>query len=78
MSQLSPQVLGLPLLDWVGKPQGRAPEEYVYEGHPDDIFSVAFSPDGTHVNSISTDLTLRIWSAATGDAVSYLSFIFSQ
>ena len=83
VSQLSSQILGLQLLDWVGKPQGRAPEQYVYEGHTDKIFSVAFSPDGAHVTSISTDRlhsrlarsSMSIWSAATGNAVSaFLSF----
>lgn len=33
--------------------------------HDDDVWYVAFSPDGTHIVTIS-DTTVRIWSAASG------------
>ena len=35
-------------------------------GHSDDVYSVAWSPDGTKLASGSSDDTVRIWEAATG------------
>jgi hypothetical protein len=39
-------------------------------GHSNDVWSVAFSPDGTQVASGSDDDTVKIWSVATGACVS--------
>jgi WD40 repeat protein len=39
-------------------------------GHSDEVRSVAYSPDGKHIVSGSTDATVRIWDAATGKEVS--------
>ncbi|KIJ26387.1 hypothetical protein M422DRAFT_192287, partial [Sphaerobolus stellatus SS14] len=39
------------------------------EGHTDVVWSVAFSPDGKHIVSGSSDKTIRIWDAETGENV---------
>ena len=36
------------------------------KGHSDDVYSVAYSPDGTKIVSGSTDGTIKIWDANTG------------
>ncbi len=38
-------------------------------GHTGAVTSIAFSPDGKHIVSGSTDKTLRIWDAATGQPI---------
>ncbi len=37
-----------------------------FTGHGDEVFQIAFSPDGTALASASKDGTARIWDAATG------------
>jgi WD40 repeat protein len=39
------------------------------EGHTGWVWSVAFSPDGKHIVSGSSDHTLRIWDTQSGTAV---------
>ena len=39
------------------------------EGHTDPVLSVAYSPDGRHIVSVSDDATIRMWDAETGLAV---------
>jgi WD40 repeat protein len=41
----------------------------VLVGHSLGVQSVAFSHDGRHIVSGSYDMTIRVWDAATGDAV---------
>ncbi len=36
-------------------------------GHTDEVFSIAFSPDGTLLASASKDRTVRLWELATGN-----------
>ena len=40
-----------------------------FEGHTDEVWSVAFSPDSKKVVSGSWDKTIRIWDAETGQTV---------
>ncbi|KAF9461750.1 hypothetical protein BDZ94DRAFT_1323097 [Collybia nuda] len=41
----------------------------VSEGHKNSVMAVAYSPDSQHIASASGDKTIRVWDAATGDAV---------
>jgi WD40 repeat protein len=36
------------------------------KGHPDNLWSLAFSPDGTRLATTGEDRTARVWDAATG------------
>ncbi|KAG8718669.1 hypothetical protein FRC09_012289 [Ceratobasidium sp. 395] len=40
-----------------------------FRGHTDSVRSVAYSPDGAHVVSGSSDKTIRIWDAHTGQSI---------
>ena len=42
-------------------------------GHGDDVFSAAYSPDGTRIVTASEDKTARIWDAHTGAQLAVLS-----
>ena len=46
--------------------------EQVLWGHSDKVFSVVFSPDGSHVVSGSNDNTVHIWNVVTGEAEAVL------
>jgi len=62
------QVLGIPLVQWAGKPQGRYPVLSTLAGHSSGGLSVEFSPDGKRVVSSGKNL-VKIWNAATGAEV---------
>jgi WD40 repeat protein len=64
------QSLGLALLQWVGKPQGRYPDSYTLPGHSDQVFGMALSRDGKRAVSGSDDTLVKIWNAETGAEVS--------
>jgi WD40 repeat protein len=42
---------------------------HLFEGHSDDVHSIAFSPDGTSIVSGSLDGTVRLWDVATGQEI---------
>ena len=42
---------------------------HVFNGHTDDVSSVAFSRDGSRIASGSEDATIRLWNVETGAAV---------
>jgi hypothetical protein len=66
------QALGMPLVQWVGKPQGGGPGSYTLMGHASSVFSVAISADGKRVVTGSEDKLVKIWDVSTGDEVSLL------
>jgi WD40 repeat protein len=66
------QSLGLALVEWVDKPQGRYPESYALPGHSKVVCIVALSRDGTRAASASEDKFVKIWHAETGAEVSSL------
>jgi WD40 repeat protein len=41
-------------------------EKHVLNGHTDSVNSVAFSSDGSHIVSGSSDNSVRVWDALTG------------
>src|SRR3984885_4988735 len=49
-----------------GLPQGWNPWLFSMHGHSGYVYSVAFSPDGSHIASGSGDQTVQIWDAKTG------------
>jgi hypothetical protein len=63
------EILGLPLVHWVGKPEVRYPGFATLTGHG-KVQSVAYSADGNWIVSGSHDKRVRIWDAATGIEVS--------
>jgi WD40 repeat protein len=40
-----------------------------FEGHTEDVYDIAFSPDGTTMASGSFDGTVKIWNIAAGQCV---------
>jgi WD40 repeat protein len=50
-----------------GGDQNWPPLLNIFRGHTDSVYSVAFSADGKHVVSGSSDDTIRIWDAGTGE-----------
>jgi WD40 repeat protein len=63
------RILRQPLVCWPGKPQIRSPDLCTLKGHLRKVSSVAYSPDGKHVVSGSSDTTVKIWDAHTGEVV---------
>jgi hypothetical protein len=66
------QALGLPLVQWVGKPQGGGPGSYTLAGHSKFVECLAFSVDGKRAVTESGDTLLKIWNVETGAEVSIL------
>ena len=69
------QSLGMALVEWVGKPQGRDPELYNKSCHSDGVYAVACSLDGTRVVTGSKDTLVKIWDAKTGAQVRILECV---
>ena len=69
------QVLGLPLVQWVGKPQARDPGLYAQSCHSEGVYSVAFSLDGNCVVSGSQDKLVKILDTKTGAQVKSLECV---
>jgi WD40 repeat protein len=67
--------LGLALVKWVGKPQGRFPGSYALIGHSGMVLSVSLSRDGKRAASASDEGRVKIWNAETGAEVSILECI---
>jgi len=67
------RVLGLQLVQWMNKPQGRYPGcgTLVEIGEDLELKCVAFSPDGQRIAS-GLSSTVKIWDAKTGAQVSSL------
>jgi WD40 repeat protein len=63
------QSLGLQLVEWVDKPQGRYPRSYKLSGYASYVDSVALSMDGKRAASGSRDTLVRIWDTETGAEV---------
>jgi WD40 repeat protein len=66
------QSLGLALVQWVGKPQGRYPGSYTLPGHSDEVYTVTISRDGKRAASGSSDKFVTIWNTETGAKVGSL------
>jgi WD40 repeat protein len=47
-------------------------QECTLMGHSGPVLSVAYSPDGKHVVSGSSDKTVKVWDSQTGKEVSTL------
>lgn len=63
------RALGLPLVRWVGKPQGKYPGVFTLPNLSENVRSIEFSPDGTRVASGSEQGRVKIWDIATGALV---------
>src|SRR5260370_17060027 len=40
---------------------------FIYQGHSDHVFALAWSPNGSYLASGSRDKTIRVWKASTGE-----------
>jgi WD40 repeat protein len=45
---------------------------HVFEGHTDEVWRLAWSPDGRYIATASLDSTARIWDVATGQCIAVL------
>ena len=60
---------GLDKKIYIWNPQTGEQIRKAWEGHTEDVMSVAFSGDGSRVVSTSLDGTLRQWDVGTGDPI---------
>ena len=52
-----------------GKPLNWPTIQNILAGHSSHVNSIAFSPDGSRIVSGSSNNTIRLWDAETGDAI---------
>lgn len=65
------------LIKVIGLPEGRPPTLVDFanhtitelKGHTDEVYSAAFSPDGSRIITASADHTARLWEAADGTPI---------
>jgi WD40 repeat protein len=50
----------------------------MFAGHSGGVQSVAFSPDGNRIVSGSSDVSLKLWDAATGELLRSFEGLPSQ
>lgn len=60
-------ILNSPVVD-----QGWSSCLHTLEGHGSEVYSIAWSPDGSRLASASNDKTVKIWDPATGHCASTL------
>ena len=65
--------LGLPLVQWLGRPQGRYPGQSTLSGHEAELTCVAISPDGKSIVSGSYDQLIKVWNTETATEVESLN-----
>src|SRR5712671_3663309 len=53
----------------IGKAANWPVIQNIFHGHSEPVRSVVFSPDGSRIVSGSSDRTIRLWDAETGDAI---------
>src|SRR5262249_21996735 len=59
--------------EWHFLDQQRHTNLLILEGHTGYVRDVAYSPDGRHIASASSDRTIKVWDAATGQEALTLS-----
>ncbi|KAF8547697.1 hypothetical protein OG21DRAFT_1382116, partial [Imleria badia] len=52
-----------------GHPVNWPAEIHTLQGHTNSVNSAAYSPNGRHIVSGSSDKTIRVWNATTGQCV---------
>src|SRR5450432_4373201 len=78
---LSAALLNVLCVTAAGQPAAASPTltkvtlKAVLSGHEKEIITLAFSPDGALIATGSKDGTVRLWSAATGEARGILRVI---
>ena len=59
-------------------PRRALPEAQILGGHSGEVRAVAWSPDGHHILTASSDRTARIWDATTGEQVRFFIAVLPE